>query len=194
VPTGDGGFAETPVPPLRGDWTDEARVRRRYSPDPFARGRATGAAPPSRDIESAGAAFAPLVVIRAMTDPQASTFRRSGKSFGLAWDGRVLEVRIAGPTLGQSEVAEVNSAVTEAFDAAGANLRHLVFDMTGVQGMSSMGLGFCIAFRNEAARRGADCLVIGIGEDLLDLFRLTKIDSLFRICRTDADLRKALEG
>ena len=80
------------------------------------------------------------------------------------------------------------------FDAAGANLRHLVFDMTGVQGMSSMGLGFCIAFRNEAARRGADCLVIGIGEDLLDLFRLTKIDSLFRICRTDADLRKALEG
>lgn len=111
-----------------------------------------------------------------MTDPQASTFRRSGKSFGLAWDGRALEVRIAGPTLGQSEVAEVNSAVTEAFDAAGANLRHLVFDMTGVQGMSSMGLGFCIAFRNEAARRGADCLVIGIGEDLLDLFRLTKID------------------
>lgn len=129
-----------------------------------------------------------------MTDPQTSTFRRSGKSFGLAWDGRVLEVRIAGPTLGQSEVAEVNSAVTEAFDAAGANLRHLVFDMTGVQGMSSMGLGFCIAFRNEAARRGADCLVIGIGADLLDLFRLTKIDSLFRICRTDADLRKALEG
>jgi anti-anti-sigma factor len=128
----------------------------------------------------------------AMTDPKTSTFRRSGESFELAWDGRVLEVRIAGPTLGQREVPEVNAAVTEAFDMAGSGLRHLVFDVTGVQGMSSMGLGFCIAFRNEAARRGGDCLVIGIGEDLLDLFRLTKIDSLFRICRTDAELRKAL--
>lgn len=129
-----------------------------------------------------------------MTDPQNPTFRRSGESFSLTWDGRVLEVRISGPTLGQREVPEVNSAVTEAFDAVGTNLRHLVFDVSGVQGMSSMGLGFCIAFRNEAARRGADCLVVGIGGDLLDLFRLTKIDSLFRICRTDADLRKSLQG
>lgn len=129
-----------------------------------------------------------------MTDSPSSTFKRSGTGFELAWDGRVLRVAILGPGLGQREVPALNAAVGEAFEVAGNRLRHLVFDLTGVQGMSSMGLGFCIAFRNEAARRGADCLVAGMGEDLLDLFRLTKIDALFRICRTDAELRKALEG
>ncbi len=84
----------------------------------------------------------------------------------------------------------MSGLMEEMLQAAGEGLRHVVFDLSGVSMMSSMGLGFCIASRNEAVRRGADCVLLGVGDELLDLLRLMKLDPLFRICGTESELAR----
>ncbi len=83
----------------------------------------------------------------------------------------MVRIRFAGPTVGQTEVPAINDAISEVFTAAGDGLRVLVLDLEQVEAISSMGLGLCIATRHEAA-----------------LFRLMKIDRMFRHCPTEREL------
>gem|GEM_PF-230588 len=110
----------------------------------------------------------------------------------VAWDGRMVRIRFSGPTVGQTEVPAINDAISEVLSAAGDGLRLLVLDLEQVEAISSMGLGLCIATRHEAARRKAPSVLFRVRDDLLDLFRLMKIDRMFRHCPTERELAEML--
>jgi len=112
----------------------------------------------------------------------------------VSWDGRSVRIRFAGPTVGQTEVPAINDAISEVLAAAGDDLRMLVLDLEQVEAISSMGLGLCIATRHEAARRKAPSVLFQVREELLELFRLMKIDRMFRHGATERDLAKLLGG
>lgn len=106
----------------------------------------------------------------------------------------MVRIRFAGPTVGQTEVPAINDAISEILAAAGDGLQLLVLDLEQVEAISSMGLGLCIATRHEAARRKAPSVLLRVRDELLDLFRLMKIDRMFRHCRSDRDLEELLGG
>lgn len=110
----------------------------------------------------------------------------------LLWDGSMLRVRLVGPSVGQRESPLISEEINEFLAAAGDRLKFLVLDLSGVTFMSSMGLGVCIAARNEAARRKAQSLLTGLRPELQKVFKMMKIDQMYRICPAEADLRKAM--
>ena len=66
----------------------------------------------------------------------------------------------------------------------------LVLDLSTVSFMASMGLGMCIACRNQAAAVGATPLLFGLNKDLQALMAMMKIEKLFRIIKTQAELQQ----
>jgi anti-anti-sigma regulatory factor len=60
--------------------------------------------------------------------------------------------------------------------------------------MSSMGLGMCIAFRNQANNAGAKSVLYGASNELLKLLAMMKIEKLYQIAKTEAELKAALSS
>lgn len=110
----------------------------------------------------------------------------------LACAGGVLVARLAGPSIGQREATIISRELSTALDTAGDRLRALVLDMRNVQMMASMGLGMCIDARNRASRGGAMTVVYGLCPELAQLFRVMKVDRLYRIARNEAELSRVL--
>jgi len=105
--------------------------------------------------------------------------------------GTTLRARISGPRLGEREAQIVAQQIHAAINAGG-RFRHLVMDLTDVRTMSSIGLGMCIDVRNAARKRGAETVVIGLGQELAYLFRMMKVDRLYAIDQNEAELQSRL--
>jgi anti-anti-sigma factor len=93
----------------------------------------------------------------------------SGKKTALVevqWSSPFLTVRPAGPQIGQRESPIITDEVMPFFRQAGKTLKVLVLDLSDVTFMSSMGLGMCIAFRNQASAVGAKSVLFGVSAEL----------------------------
>lgn len=101
-------------------------------------------------------------------------------------------LRPTGPKLGQRESGIVAEECRRAIAGYGAELRHVVIDLSDVRGMASLGLGLCIEMRNAARKQNASCILFGLGQELRDLFVLMKIDRLFTIAQSTGDLAQAV--
>lgn len=104
----------------------------------------------------------------------------------------ILLVKPTGPVIGQRESRIIAGQVDEGFKRAGTGLRGLVFDLSDIHMMCSMGLGVCLDARGRAASMKARCLVYGISEQLGELFRTLKLTRLFIVVQSPEELRKAL--
>ena len=71
-------------------------------------------------------------------------------------------------------------------------LRTIVLDMTEVRSMSSFGLGWCIEVRNTASLMNVRTVVYGLNRELLDLFRMMKVEKLYTIVHSAGDLASAI--
>lgn len=121
----------------------------------------------------------------AVDRPQSMFYRHEFKA-------GVLMVRPAGPNLGQREAVILNSEVGAIIANHGPRLRTLLLDLSEIQAMASFGLGICIELRNAAHARNAPTVVFGLNDDLAALFRLMKVERLYKIVQTQNDLAKAL--
>ncbi len=104
------------------------------------------------------------------------------------WNGKVLVIRPAGPNIGQRESPLIAEEFTPYFKQCGRAIKFLVLDLSSVSFMASMGLGMCIACRNQAAGVGATPLLFGMNKELQGLMAMMKIEKLFRIVKTQAEL------
>jgi anti-anti-sigma factor len=109
--------------------------------------------------------------------------------------GGVITVRLIGPSIGQREVPIITDIVGPAIDKAPLGFRWLVLDLSQITFMNSMALGMCIDFRNRAAKAGAaggggKAALVGLNQQLLDLFRMVKFDRLFTIVKDRDELAK----
>lgn len=105
----------------------------------------------------------------------------------------VLMVRPSGPSLAEREATIISADVRPVLAACGKSLRALVLDLSDVQMMSSFGLGMCIDLRNAANRSKALTIVYGLSQQLQDLFKMMKVERLYTIAQTPADLERALK-
>jgi anti-anti-sigma factor len=106
------------------------------------------------------------------------------------WDGSVLIVRPAGPNIGQREAPIMNGDIDPHIKSLGKAIKYMVLDLSGVQFMSSMGIGSCINCRNGAAAVGAKPILYGANKDLRALLAMMKIEKLFTIADTRESLNK----
>ena len=58
--------------------------------------------------------------------------------------------------------------------------------------MSSMGLGMCISFRNNASAVKADAILFGLNKELHALMSMMKIEKLYKIAKDQKHLDKLL--
>ncbi|MCE9620670.1 MAG: STAS domain-containing protein [Planctomycetes bacterium] len=108
----------------------------------------------------------------------------------IGWDGKILMIRPAGPNIGQRESPIITDEFNPYFKQFGKNIKFLVLDLSTVSFMASMGLGMCIACRNQAAAVGATPLLFGVNKELHTLMSMMKIEKLFRIIKTQAELQQ----
>jgi anti-anti-sigma factor len=104
----------------------------------------------------------------------------------------VLTVRFVGPSLSERESSIVGREINEALEVVAETLRLLVLDFRDVQVMSSMGVGMCIDSRQGARRHGASTVLFGLTPQLAQLFRMMKLDRLYRIVRSKPELDRLL--
>ncbi|MAJ47111.1 MAG: hypothetical protein CBC35_07595 [Planctomycetes bacterium TMED75] len=104
----------------------------------------------------------------------------------------VVTIRPAGPNVGQREAPIIDKDVKPLLAAAGDNLKALVLDLSDVTFMSSMGLGTCIALRNEANALGAKTALFGLRPELESLFKMMRIHKLYQVQKNQAALDKWL--
>ena len=62
-----------------------------------------------------------------------------------------------------------------------------IFDLSGVPYMDSAGLGVLVNCHVSASRRNGKVVVVGALPRILDLFKITKVDSVFTMAPTVAE-------
>ena len=97
-----------------------------------------------------------------------------------------------GPTVGQREAPIITEDVKKQLDAAGEAVKTMVLDLKDVSRMSSMGLGMCIDLRNVAVRSKITVILTGMQPEIEGLFRMVKVERLFKVASTREELRKLL--
>ncbi|MFO0828204.1 MAG: STAS domain-containing protein [Phycisphaerales bacterium] len=110
----------------------------------------------------------------------------------IRWATPFLTIRPAGPQVGQRESPIITDEVQPFLKLAGKSLKAMVLDLSDVTFMSSMGLGMCIAFRNQAVANGGRAVLYGASKDLLALLAMMKIEKLYSIARSEDELRGLL--
>ena len=102
----------------------------------------------------------------------------------------VVTIRPAGPNVGQREAPIIDKDVKPLLAAAGDNLKALVLDLSDVTFMSSMGMGACIALRNQAMAAGAKVALHGLNDDLVALFKMMRFHKMFDMQKNAQTLEK----
>lgn len=104
----------------------------------------------------------------------------------VSWDGPVVVIKPSGPNIGQRETPIIREDISPYLKLK--TTKFLVLDLSGVAFMSSMGLGMCLEARNSAATVGAQPVLYGLNKDLRGLMNMMKMDKLYKIVDTHADL------
>jgi len=107
---------------------------------------------------------------------------------------KLLYVKFMGPQIGQRESPIINQEVEPYLKAAGKDLKHFIVDLKGVNFMSSMGVGVCIALRNKAVAAGAKPILFGASADLAKLLAMMKIDQMYKFAKDQGELDILLRG
>ena len=121
-----------------------------------------------------------------------SSFTWSSSFVAVSYKAGVLTAQLTGPSVAEREATVISTEITRALTEIGSRLRVLVLDLREVQIMSSMGLGMCIDARNSAWQLGAETVIYGLCPQLAELFRMMKVNRLYRIARSEAELIAAL--
>ncbi|MFO0962364.1 MAG: STAS domain-containing protein [Phycisphaerales bacterium] len=106
----------------------------------------------------------------------------------VSWDGPVVLIKPAGPNVGQRETPIIQEDIGPYLRLK--TIKFLVLDLSSVAFMSSMGLSMCIAARNSAAAVGAQPILYGLNKDLKSLMAMMKMDKLYKVVDSQADLAK----
>jgi anti-anti-sigma factor len=107
---------------------------------------------------------------------------------------KLLYVKFMGPQIGQRESPIISLEVEPYLKAAGKDLKHFIIDIKGVNFMSSMGVGVCIALRNKAVAAGAKPILFGASADLAKLVAMMKLDQMYKFAKDQGELDILLRG
>lgn len=106
--------------------------------------------------------------------------------------GTHLVARIGATFVSQHEAPAITEQVSRAIAGADGAGACFVLDVSVVEAMSSMGVGMCVDLRNRATDRGFRPVLFGMNNALLDVIRLMRVERLFTVAATRADLDRLL--
>ncbi|TVQ56115.1 MAG: anti-sigma factor antagonist [Phycisphaerales bacterium] len=107
----------------------------------------------------------------------------------MQWGLGTLRVTPTGPGIGEREAFIIARNVHDAFDRYGLRMKNFVLDLRNVQTVSSLGLGVCVDLRHAArAKRAKSILYFGEDSPLRELFRMMRVDQLFRVVAKESAL------
>ena len=98
--------------------------------------------------------------------------------------------RVVTPAIGQREAPIVETEILDALVDSPSSSKWLVMDLSAVSVLSSMGLGMCVELRRHAKERKMRTALFGLNGHLRDLFRMMKVDRLYKTVHSKDDLRK----
>ena len=119
-------------------------------------------------------------------------FTKESSFATLEFKSGILSVTLTGPSVTEREATIISRELNEAFECLGNRIRVLVLMMGGVQMLSSMGLGMCIDARKNAKRLGAATVIYCLQPQIAELFRVMKVDRLYRMAGNEEELTRAL--
>lgn len=103
-----------------------------------------------------------------------------------------LIVAVMTSTIGPRESVEIVAAAADAIGNGDRRGKCMVIDLSRVSLLPSIGLGTCIDLHNRALDRGMHSVIFGLNGHLSDLFKLMRVDRLFRTASTAAELERML--
>ena len=124
----------------------------------------------------------------------AMTEERTEHFLTLDFEHGILRIALVGPNVGQREAPIISEESMKTLRTLDKRVKAVVLDLTDVNVMSSMGLGFCIDLRNRAHKLKAKTFVVGMNRELRELFSMMKVERLFNLVSTRDDLDKALRN
>ena len=98
--------------------------------------------------------------------------------------------RVVTPAIGQREAPIVETEILDALADGPSGCKWLVMGLSAVSVLSSMGLGMCVELRRHAKERKMRTALFGLNGHLRDLFRMMKVDRLYKTVHSKDDLRK----
>lgn len=96
--------------------------------------------------------------------------------------------RIVVPSVGEREAAIIVNDITPALEERPVKAKWFVLDLSAVSVLSSMGLGMCVSLRQEARKRGMKTVLFGLNGHLRELFRMMKVERLYKVVHSKDDL------
>ncbi|MCA9283676.1 MAG: STAS domain-containing protein [Phycisphaerales bacterium] len=125
-----------------------------------------------------------------MSSATGSVFEKNSSFAKQRAKSGVLTVQLVGPTIGTREAPIVSEEVGAAIDSLKGGLKAVVLDLSDVTFMSSVGLGACINIRNRADAAKATAVLYGLAPDMKKLFKLMKLDRLYKVADSPEALKK----
>ncbi len=120
-----------------------------------------------------------------MPDPEADCVAVSN-------EGGVITATIAVAMIEEREATTILENVKSAMNQAGEGLRWVVLDFGAVSFINSSGLAACIEIRNEATQHGVSTILYRPTEDVNELFKMVKVDRLYRFVNTADELSEVI--
>lgn len=103
--------------------------------------------------------------------------------------GPVAIARITTNSVGQREAGIIETALKEIADASKGRL---VVDMSDVKVLGSMGLGMLVTLTKHCRAAGGRLSIFGIEASLLELIKITRLESFLGISKNEAAAVKAV--
>lgn len=106
--------------------------------------------------------------------------------------GQTLVATLTGESLSGAEALELAAALCARVDpAAGGPARHVVLDLQNVRYMDSACVGVLVELLTRLQNTGGRIALVNADPNVEYLFKLTRLDRLFPICR---DVMRAIEA
>ena len=109
-------------------------------------------------------------------------------------NSRTVFARIVTPSVSEREAVIIANDITTALDDPPVKAKWLVLDLSAVSVLSSMGLGMCVDMRNQAKQQGMKTVLYGLNGHLRDLFRMMKVERLYKVVHSKDDLNSLTGG
>ena len=109
-------------------------------------------------------------------------------------NSKTVFARIVVPSIGEREAAIIANDIIPALEDRPVKAKWFVLDLSAVSVLSSMGLGMCVNLRDEARKRGMKTVLYGLNGHLRELFRMMKVERLYKIVHSKDDLDSLTGG
>ncbi len=109
----------------------------------------------------------------------------------LSLERGVLTARLVGPSIGEREGEVIAGMIKKKLQGT-EPVAYVVVDFSQVSYINSAGLGSCVVVHNESKARGATVVLYAMQANIRDIFKMTRLDKVFKVADDAQRLTKIL--